>query len=207
MPTNQSAAACAVAEHILGWLEPEVAEYLYNVGYNSQGNILEVGTYFGKSTYLIARGIRDSGKDHRLVTVDVHSRGLDPETGKHLILAEDSPAFLLRMLKIHGLQDHVIQMIGWSHKAVPMIDLDSFETAFIDGGHVYESCSTDFLSVRAKARKPLRVLFHDNGDEFPGVQRTINELVRTDSRVQHVGQIRSLYICDLLPSQKGKAAA
>jgi predicted O-methyltransferase YrrM len=207
MATNQSAAACKVAETILGWLAPEEAEYLYHLGFNSRGNILEIGTYFGKSTYLIARGIRDAGKDHRVVTLDIHSRGVDPATGKTLILAEDSPASLLRMFKVEGLENHVIQIIGWSHQVIPMLDLDSFEAVFIDGGHEYEPCSKDFLSVRSRARRRLRLQFHDYGPYFPGVQRTIDELVRTDPCVRVIRQIQSLFICDLFPSEQAKAAA
>src|SRR6516162_3402673 len=105
-------ASCEVANTIPGWLAPDEAAFLYDVGFRSEGDILELGTYFGKSTYLMAQGIRDAGKPHRVLTVDIHSRGLDPQTNKLLILAEDSPVGVLRTLKVHGLEDVVIQMIG-----------------------------------------------------------------------------------------------
>jgi hypothetical protein len=207
MSTYNRSDACKVAEAIPGWLEPEVTAYLYDVGFNSRGNILEIGTYFGKSTYLIGRGIRDAGKPHHLVTVDIHSRGVDPQTQKPLVLAEDSPAFLLKSLKEHGLQHHVIQMIGWSDRCIPLLDLQSVETVFIDGGHDYESCSKDFLAVTARLprQRRLRLMFHDYGSAFPGVQRTIDELVRRDGRFQPVGQVCSLFVCDLTPQVQAAA--
>src|SRR5688572_21799443 len=118
---NPSAAcreACEIAGPIPGWLEPEVADYLYRVGATAEGDVLEVGTYFGKSTFLIARGMHDAGKAGKLVTVDIHWRGINQETGKPFILAEDSQLSLCRTLKLHGLEDRVIQMIGWSRQCV-----------------------------------------------------------------------------------------
>lgn len=198
---RNQAAACKIAQDIPGWLEPEVARHLYEIGYNSTGDILEVGTYFGRSTYLIACGMRDAGKNHNLITVDIHSRGIDPESQKQFVLAEDSVTFLLKSLKRHGIQDHVIQMIGWSDRCLPLLDFTTIDTVFIDGGHDYESCSKDFLTVRKRipSDKKVRMLFHDYGATFPGVEKTIDELVRTDPRYRAVGQICSLFMCELAP--------
>jgi hypothetical protein len=193
-------AACEVANTIPGWLAPDEAAFLYDVGFCSKGDILELGTYFGKSTYLMAQGIRDAGKPHRVLTVDIHSRGLDPQTNKLLILAEDSPVGVLRTLKTHGLEDVVIQMIGWTHRCVPLVNFETIHAVFIDAGHDYESCSQDFLAVRRHLlpNRTVQLLMHDNGPTFPGVQRTINELVRTDRRFRHVIDIISLFVCELV---------
>jgi hypothetical protein len=195
------AAACKVAEDIPGWLMPQEAAYLYHVGFHSQGNILELGTYYGKSTYLLAQGIRDAGKPHKVITVDVHYRGTDPHTAKPLILAEDSPLAVCRSLKTHGLEDLVIQMIGWTHVCVPLFDFRSIATVFIDAGHDYESCSKDFLAVRERlpAQQRLLLLFHDYSEHFPGVKQTIDELVRTDGRFHYLDLIHSLFVCEMAP--------
>jgi hypothetical protein len=202
---NPSAAcreACEIAGPIPGWLEPEVAEYLYRVGAAAEGDVLEVGTYFGKSTFLIARGMRDAGRAGKLVTVDVHWRGINEATGKPFILAEDSQLSLCRTLKLQGLEDRVIQVIGWSRPSVLRLDFRDIRTVFIDGGHDYESCSGDFLAVREKAPpdRPVRLMFHDYGRDFPGVQRTIDELVKRDERYRHVAQVATLFVCDLVPA-------
>ena len=198
-PSAACRAACEIAGPIPGWLEPEVAEYLYAVGTGARGDVLEVGTYFGKSTFLLARGMRDAGRPGTLVTVDIHWRGINEPTGRPFILAEDSQISLCRTLKLHGLEDHVIQMIGWSRPCVSRLDFRDIHAVFIDGGHDYESCSGDFLAVREKAprNRPIRLMFHDYGPSFPGVQRTIDELVKTDERYRHVAQVASLFVCDL----------
>jgi hypothetical protein len=201
MPGLDYASACKVADGIPGWLAPQEAAYLYNVGFQSEGNILELGTYFGKSTYLMARGIRDAGKSHQIITVDIHHRGIDPNTSKPLILAEDSPLGVCRSLKEHGLEDVVIQMIGWTHACVPLLNFAPIKTVFIDAGHDYESCSKDFLAVRRQLppQQRLLLMFHDHSCHFPGVKRTIEELVRTDERCRYLDQIVSLFVCELLP--------
>lgn len=205
MTTSNTAArlqaAAEVAARIPGWLEPEVVQYLYRLGAESSGDVLEIGTYFGKSTYLIARGMNDAGRSGKVVTVDVHWRGVDPVTNRPLVLAEDSQLALCRTLKEQRLEDSVIQMIGWSHACVSRVDFRAIESVFIDGGHDYESCSGDFLAVRERIPpgRKVRLMFHDYGDSFPGVQRTIDELVRRDERFRYLGQIGSLFICELVP--------
>ena len=208
-PSAACRAACEIAGPIPGWLEPEVAEYLYGVGAAAEGDVLEVGTYFGKSTFLIARGMHDAGRPGKLITVDVHWRGVNDQTGRPFILAEDSQLSLCRTLKEHALEDRVIQMIGWSRASVLRLEFRDVRTVFIDGGHDYESCSGDFLAVREKAPRDrtVRLMFHDYGPHFPGVQRTIDELVKPDERFKHVAQVATLFVCDLLPADARRQRA
>jgi hypothetical protein len=205
MGAYDSAGACLVAEHINGWLAPEEAALLYDVGFHTEGDVLELGTYFGKSTYLMARGIKDAGKPHHVLTIDIHWRGLDPQTHKPLILAEDSPIAVCRTLKDHGLENVVIQMIGWTEHCVPFLSLDSVSTIFIDAGHDYESCRQDFLRIRRQMprHKRLQLLMHDNSEKFPGVQRAIVELVLPDPRVRRPSTTVSLFRCEVIPEGVG----
>ncbi|VVB88180.1 Uncharacterised protein [uncultured archaeon] len=191
--------AYSIAEKIPGWLACEEAEYLYNVGYNSNSDILEIGTYFGKSTYLMAQGIKDANKKFKVITIDIHWRGIDPNTNKPIVLSEDSQIFIGRVLKEYGLENTVIQMIGWSDICISFIDFNKIKTIFIDCGHDYESCSKDFLTIRKKLTigRNTNLLFHDYHPSFPGVQKTIDELVKNDPGFKYVNLIHSLFICEL----------
>lgn len=187
--------AFAVAEQIPGWLMPNEAERLYRLGYDAEWNVLEIGTYFGKSTYLIARGIRDAGKPFKLVTVDVHFRGIDAESGRAVILVEDAPTALLRSLREHALADVVIHMMGWSHVCVPLLDFATIGAVFIDGGHEYEDVSRDYLRVRERLVSGTLLLFHDYDPTFPGVRRVVDELVVTDPGYEPIDLTHSLFQC------------
>lgn len=63
--------ALAIVESIPGWLRPEDAEKLYELAHSTPGPILEVGTYRGKSTVLMATAIRDAKRGAQLYTIDV----------------------------------------------------------------------------------------------------------------------------------------
>lgn len=189
-------AARAVADGIPGWLMPNEAEALYRLGYDARDDVVEVGSYFGKSTYLIARGMADSGRDdQRLLSIDVHYRGVDAETRRPQVFAEDAPTFLLRTMREQKLDHIVMHLVGWSHVAVTYIDFASVEAVFIDGGHEYEDVQRDFLAVRSRVRPGTRILFHDYNPEFPGVVRAVDEVVRTDPGFEYIGLTHSLFDC------------
>lgn len=190
------AAAHAVADGIPGWLMPNEAEALYRLGYESSGDVVEVGSYFGKSTFLIARGMADAGRDHhRLVSIDVHYRGVDAATGRAQVFAEDAPTHLLRTMREQRLDHVVMHLVGWSHVAVTYVDFSTIDAVFIDGGHEYEDVRRDFLAVRGRVRAGTRILFHDYNPEFPGVVRAVDEVVRTDPGFEYLGLTHSLFDC------------
>jgi predicted O-methyltransferase YrrM len=112
--------------------------------------LLEVGTYCGRSTVLLADAARRAGTV--TVTVD-HHRGseeqqpgweyhdpalVDPVTG----LTDTLPAFR-RTLHAAGLEDYVIAVVGRSAQ-VAAVWGQPLGLVFIDGGHTDEHASGDY---------------------------------------------------------------
>jgi hypothetical protein len=190
--------AYAISETIPGWLMPNEAEYLYELGYEaSSKNIIEIGTYFGKSTYLMAQGIRDAGSGTLLITIDVHYRGTDQETRRPVIFAEDAPLSLLRMIRQCELDSVIVPMLGWSDICLSTLDFSAMGAVFIDGGHEFEDVERDYKAVRARIPpdSSLKLLFHDYHPEFPGVVRAVEECVKTEPGYRYVDQVHSLFVC------------
>jgi Methyltransferase domain len=190
-------AAYAVSLDIPGWLMPEEAERLYRLGFEAEANVVEIGCYFGKSTFLIARGMKDAGKALNVISIDVHFRGVDPVTGRPMILADDAPMFLLKTLRDHALDNIVIHMMGWSHVCASYIDFSDVGAIFIDGGHDYDDVRRDYFVVRARMRPGSLLLFHDYHPEIPGVQQAVDELVKTDPAFRFVELRHSLLVCQM----------
>jgi len=192
--------AYAVAQAIPGWLMPEEAEYLYEVGRATDGqNIVEIGTYFGRSTYLIGQGILDAGSRALLITIDVHFRGIDPATQRPVILAEDSAIALLNTVKTYGLDRIVVPMLGWSELCVSALDFEGVGAVFIDGGHEFEDVTRDFRAVRARMTPgcTMKFMFHDYHPDFPGVVRAVDQCVRTDPGFRYIDLVHSLFVCSM----------
>ncbi|MFD3682549.1 class I SAM-dependent methyltransferase [Streptomyces sp. NPDC058613] len=112
--------------------------------------LLEVGTYCGRSTILLADAAREAGV--AAITVD-HHRGseeqqpgweyhdptvVDPEVG----LMDTLPTFR-RTLHAAGLEDHVIAVVGRSPR-VAAAWAGPLGLVFIDGGHTDEHATGDY---------------------------------------------------------------
>ncbi|MBB1255164.1 class I SAM-dependent methyltransferase [Streptomyces alkaliterrae] len=112
--------------------------------------LLEVGTYCGRSTILLAEAARAGGVT--AVTVD-HHRGseeqqpgweyhdpglVDPEVG----LMDTLPTFR-RTLRAAGLEEHVVAIVGRSPQ-VAAVWGKPLGLVFVDGGHTDEHASGDY---------------------------------------------------------------
>ncbi|MEV5598338.1 class I SAM-dependent methyltransferase [Streptomyces sp. NPDC052496] len=112
--------------------------------------LVEVGTYCGRSTLLLADAARAAGVT--AVTVD-HHRGseeqqpgweyhdpsvVDPEVG----LMDTLPTFR-RTLHAAGLEDHVLALVGRSPQAAALWNTP-VGLVFIDGGHTDEHATADY---------------------------------------------------------------
>ncbi|WP_030545176.1 class I SAM-dependent methyltransferase [Streptomyces albus] len=129
--------------------------------------LLEVGTYCGRSTILLAAAARDAGTV--AVTVD-HHRGseeqqpgweyhdatlVDPEVGR----MDTLPAFR-RTLHAAGLEDHVVAVVGRSPQ-VARVWGRPLGLVFIDGGHTDEHATADYEGWTPHLAPGGLLLIHD----------------------------------------------
>ncbi|RII16999.1 hypothetical protein DSC45_14645 [Streptomyces sp. YIM 130001] len=129
--------------------------------------LLEVGTYCGRSTILLADAARSGGVS--AVTVD-HHRGseeqqpgweyhdptvVDPELG----LMDTLPTFR-RTLHRAGLEDHVIAMVGRS-PAIARVWNSPLGLVFIDGGHTDEHAAGDYEGWAPHLAQGGLLVIHD----------------------------------------------
>ncbi|MEU9973488.1 class I SAM-dependent methyltransferase [Streptomyces sp. NPDC051014] len=140
--------------------------------------LLEVGTYCGRSTLLLADAARAAGVT--AVTVD-HHRGSeeqqpgwdyhDPETvDAELGMMDTLPAFR-RTLHRAGLEDHVVALVGRSPQIAALWNTP-LGLVFIDGGHTDEHASADYEGWAPHLAEGGLLLIHDvfpdPKDEFTG---------------------------------------
>ncbi|SHL07763.1 class I SAM-dependent methyltransferase [Actinacidiphila paucisporea] len=129
--------------------------------------LLEVGTYCGRSTILLADAARQAGTV--VVTVD-HHRGseeqqpgweyhdpslVDPHTG----LIDTVPHFR-RTLHAAGLEDHVVAVVGRSPQ-VAALWTRPFSLVFIDGGHTDEHATADYEGWAPRVAEGGLLAIHD----------------------------------------------
>ncbi|MFF8711183.1 class I SAM-dependent methyltransferase [Streptomyces sp. NPDC015184] len=129
--------------------------------------ILEVGTYCGRSTILLADVARAAGVT--ALTVD-HHRGseeqqpgweyhdptvVDPEVGR----MDTLPTFR-RTLHAAGLEDHVVALVGRSPQ-VAAVWGGKLGFVFIDGGHTDEHANADYEGWAPHVAEGGLLVIHD----------------------------------------------
>ncbi|MEV6111644.1 class I SAM-dependent methyltransferase [Streptomyces sp. NPDC052109] len=140
--------------------------------------LLEVGTYCGRSTILLADAARAAGVT--ALTVD-HHRGSeeqqpgwdyhDPETvDREIGLMDTLPTFRRTLFKA-GLEDHVVALVGRSPQVAAVWGAP-LGLVFIDGGHTDEHASADYEGwaphLTEGALLVIHDVFPDPEDEFTG---------------------------------------
>lgn len=140
--------------------------------------LLEVGTYCGRSTILLADAARAAGVT--ALTVD-HHRGSeeqqpgweyhDPETvDPELGVMDTLPAFR-RTLHRAGLEEHVVALVGRSPQ-IASLWASPLALVFIDGGHTDEHATADYEGwaphVAPGGLLVIHDVFPDPADEFTG---------------------------------------
>jgi len=129
--------------------------------------VLEVGTYCGRSTLLLADAARAAGVT--ALTVD-HHRGseeqqpgweyhdpavVDPEVGR----MDTLPTFR-RTLHAAGLEDHVVAMVGRSPQVAAVWGRE-LGFVFIDGGHTDEHANSDYEGWAPHVAEGGLLVIHD----------------------------------------------
>ncbi|MER7678958.1 class I SAM-dependent methyltransferase [Streptomyces sp. NPDC096934] len=181
MPAEPEPEILAAFEAAKGFMPVEEGLALYGAAVEAARlglPLLEVGTYCGRSTVLLADAARAAGVT--AITVD-HHRGseeqqpgweyhdpstVDPEIG----LMDTLPAFR-RTLHRAGLEEHVVAVVGRSPQIAAFWGTP-LGLVFIDGGHTDEHASGDYEGWAPHVAEGGLLLIHDvfpePADEFTG---------------------------------------
>ncbi|MBL7160309.1 MAG: class I SAM-dependent methyltransferase [Candidatus Aenigmarchaeota archaeon] len=147
-----------IADSIEGWLSPNEKTFLYNVAKNCSGKgvIVEIGSWKGKSTVLLAKG-SEAGK-----RIAVHS--IDPHTG--------SPEHIKRYGKVNTFNEfnRNIKKAGVASIVKPLRKTSEhahdnwkhpIELLWVDGSHEYDMVLLDFQLWEPNLVSGGVIAFHD----------------------------------------------
>ncbi|MFY1676694.1 class I SAM-dependent methyltransferase [Streptomyces sp. WMMC905] len=140
--------------------------------------LLEIGTYCGRSTILLADAARRAGVT--ALTVD-HHRGSeeqqpgweyhDPGTVDAEVGLMDTLPTFRRTLHRAGLEDHVVALVGRSPRIAALWGTP-LGMVFVDGGHTDEHATADYEGwaphVAVGGLLAIHDVFPEPADEFTG---------------------------------------
>ncbi|MCG8968541.1 class I SAM-dependent methyltransferase [Streptomyces sp. CL12-4] len=181
MPAAPTPEILAAFEAAKGFMPAHEGRALYAAAAEAGGlglPLLEVGTYCGRSTLLIADAARTAGVT--ALTVD-HHRGSeeqqpgwdyhDPETVDAELGVMDTLPTFRRTLHRAGLEEHVVALVGRSPQVAAVWNAP-LGLVFVDGGHTDEHANADYEGwaphVADGGLLVIHDVFPDPADEFTG---------------------------------------
>jgi len=168
----------ASMRRVEGWLEDSEADLLIAATARALGEhpqvraIVEVGSYCGRGTVVLASVVKAVRPEARVCTIDPHDSKLG--AADQLIAVDPSLEKLRANLAASDLAGFV-EVIQATAPQVPWSEPIAF--LLIDGLHDYANVARDFYHFEAWMKDESYVAFHDYASYFPGVVTFVDELL------------------------------
>lgn len=190
-------------DSIKGFMAEEEAGKLFEISLMAAetGPILEIGSYCGKSAYII--GSACQRKDSILYSIDHHQGNEEQQPGEEYFdtdLFDDSISrintfpFFRQTLKRTGLEDTVVPIVAPSNVAGKMWKTP-ISMLFIDGGHSFEAAHTDFLTWAFHIKPSGFLVIHDvffNPEDGGQAPRQVYDIALASGDFEAVEMVQSL---------------
>ena len=180
-----------------GWLTEREAMGLFLLAFKAPRNatIVEIGSWQGKSTYCLSRGLRsgrvyaidpfnaDGGQDKDSEKIYAEKKGTDDLYAK----------FVDNMTRLKVISK-IVAKRGYSYQFAT--EFDKINVLFIDGDHSIEGCKLDFELFSPKVTIGGYIAFHDydkTRDEL-GPTYVIQNIVMASSSYVYYRQYDSLWV-------------
>lgn len=166
------------SKKIEGWLSDNEADLIISttmeVCAKETGAIVEIGSYHGKATVLLAETAKYFGQGCKIYSIDPHD-GVLGAKDQGLQKVKPSYQSFQQTLSAHGLTDTVVDIVKKPYE----VHWDSpISFLYIDGLHDYPSVAKDFLHYADYLLPKSYIAFHDYADYYPGVMAFVNELLQ-----------------------------
>jgi predicted O-methyltransferase YrrM len=174
-----------------GWLFVGEHEFLWELATREHsGDILEIGTWMGKSACIFAGACKEHAPGTRVICVDTFCMtGTADQEAYHRRLVTTPGTFydFLANARRFGFDDVVVPIATYSDRALAIIR-GALRMAFVDGAHDKENCERDVeLCLSALAPGGILAIHDATGGGWPGVEQYVNEVLHHSAHVRHVG--------------------
>lgn len=185
----------AKSAQIDGWLFEGEHELLWEMAsYSIDGDILEIGTWQGKSTCILAGACIASGSTARVFCVDTFLMSGTPEQEayhKRLVKGPGTFYQFLENARRFDFEDRVVVLATPSSRILPYLNI-ALKLALLDGTHDYDAVCQDITLTKPLIVPGGSILLHDSSRDWPDVPRAIADSLAPDPRFRPVKKVNSL---------------
>lgn len=173
-----------LSKNIRGMISDRAGEELFSLAYMQalDGDVVEVGSFQGKSTFFLASAVKYSGNG-KMIAIDHFQGNLGKE--KFYKVNNDfgfnlEKGFINNMKKTN--LDSIVTLINKSNEqAIKHIEDKSIRFLFIDSDHTEQGVSKDLKLFRNKLKKKAIIAFDDYSPKtFPGVVKVSNSFIKSE---------------------------
>lgn len=182
---------------IEGWLTPDEALGLYTVAHKlpKEATVVEIGSWQGKSTYCIAKGLR-SGKVYAIDPFNADG-GFDTVSGEDYTKIKGEKNLLNifnENMKKFGVAEKVITKKGYSSDFPA--EFTGIDFLFIDGDHSIPGCKNDYDLYSGKVKPGGFIAFHDYYHDRPelGPTHVVDQIIQQLNEFKFYNRFDSLWI-------------
>ena len=196
----------AVAD-VEGWMTRGQGQALYEAAQRCSegGRIVEIGSFQGRSTIVLASGAPDEAI---VIAIDPHAgndRGPQEISGYESAAEGDHEVFVANLART-GVAERVVHLRMFSDVALDEV-AGQIDVLYVDGAHRYAPARTDIRDWSKRVAPGGTLLIHDSFSSLGVTLAILRELV-FGGRFRYVGRSRSLaiYRADLRPGlHRGRA--
>lgn len=177
----------ALSSNIRGMITPRAGEELFALAYmqSIQGNVVEIGSFQGKSTYFLGTAVKLSSNG-KMYAID-HFKGNVGKENSYKVdkhdLSDLELGFKQNIKKTF--LDNTVNLINEPVKdAINKISDNSVRFLFIDGDHTAEGVELDLELFKNKLRSKAIIAFDDYAPTFPGVIEVTNKFIKTNKIIK-----------------------
>jgi len=192
-----------VWDNIKGFMDKDEAKRLYSIALQASKNgpVIEIGSYCGKSAYIIGSACKENGSI--LFSIDHHKGSeeqqpgeayFDPDLFDPKLSRVNTFSFFQEIINMASLEDTVVPIIASSNIAGKMWKTP-ISMLFIDGGHSFEACYEDFMTWSCHIKPNGFLLIHDiftdpeKGGQAP---RQVYEIALTSGNYEELEMTKTL---------------
>lgn len=183
---------------VAGMLTDEQGKFLFTIAFaqSIKGDIIEIGSWQGKSTIYLAEGAKQS-KNGAVYAID-HFKGNPGSASGYKINKDDlsdlKDSFLANIKKA-GVSDTVKLLDINSREAAGILKNQKIEARllFIDGNHSYEGIKNDFDNYFDLVSDGGIIILDDYRKDSDGVVKLVNELMKKE-RIKSFYSYRNTFV-------------
>jgi predicted O-methyltransferase YrrM len=190
--------AWSAVSGVAGWMTRGQGQALYDAAEDcpAGGRIVEIGSFQGRSTIVLASAAPDGATVYAIDPHAGNDRGPEEISGYETAAADDHATFLAN-LEAAGVSERVTHLRMFSDAALAEI-AGEIDVLYVDGAHRYAPALADIRDWGRRVKPGGALLIHDSFSSI-GVTLAIMRELAFGRRFRYVGRSRSLatYRADL----------